>query len=427
MIRKGLKARVRPALDFAGEGEAHRMVLPFRRSWIAISILAAFDIAFLIPAIMTFQQAATEWGKFDDLFDLVSALFLTAWLVGWSIGPLLMTSILALMLFGREVIKTYPGVVEVFIGIPLLGLAARYQVSGMRNLRLAHPPKKSGTSWRGSHLCFDYGGNTIAVGSDVSGEQISELRDQVQMTSGTRLRKGDALPEELQGDWAPDALSVLSSASEAQADAAAPGTPATLAPVTLASPSTVALIIANLAPIFGAIFMGWNLSDVMVLYWAETAIIGVFNIVKIAMVSGWAALLAGPFFAAHFGGFMSVHFLFIYGIFIQGPQDLSGGKLSDVVQLFVVLWPALAALFASHAFSFFHNFVGRREYRGRTLNKQMMEPYSRIIFMHLVIIFGGGLTLVLGEPTPVLLIVMGLKIWVDVKAHTKQRKDSSPR
>jgi hypothetical protein len=44
-----------------------------------------------------------------------------------------------------------------------------------------------------------------------------------------------------------------------------------------------------------------------------------------------------------------------------------------------------------------------------------------------VIIFGGGLTLVLGEPTPVLLIVMGLKIWVDVKAHTKQRKDSSPR
>ena len=51
----------------------------------------------------------------------------------------------------------------------------------------------------------------------------------------------------------------------------------------------------------------------------------------------------------------------------------------------------------------------------------MSEPYERIAFMHLVLIFGGGLTLVLGEPTPVLLVVIALKIWFDVKAHLKQR------
>ena len=92
-------------------------------------------------------------------------------------------------------------------------------------------------------------------------------------------------------------------------------------PVTLSSLSTLTLIIANLAPIAGAVFLGWNLGDVMVLYWAESAVIGFFNVCKIAVIGRWYALLAGPFFIGPFGAFMSVHFLLIYGIFIQGIQD----------------------------------------------------------------------------------------------------------
>ena len=178
---------------------------------------------------------------------------------------------------------------------------------------------------------------------------------------------------------------------------------------------------ANLVPLAGAAFYGWNLGHVMVLYWAESAVIGVFSVCKIVVVGRWFALLAGPFFVGHFGAFMSVHFLFIYGIFIQGVQDNSGGDLSEVMQMFTDLWPALAILFASHAFSFFHNFLGRKEYLGRGVQTQMAEPYRRIVFMHVVVILGGGLTLVLGKPTPVLLLVIALKIYFDVKAHLKQR------
>jgi hypothetical protein len=86
------------------------------------------------------------------------------------------------------------------------------------------------------------------------------------------------------------------------------------------------------------------------------------------------------------------------------------------------LWPALAVLFASHALSFFTNFLGRKEYRSRTIQTQMSEPYKRIIFMHMVLIFGGGLTLVLGESTPVLMLAIAVKIWVDVREHLKQRE-----
>ena len=50
----------------------------------------------------------------------------------------------------------------------------------------------------------------------------------------------------------------------------------------------------------------------------------------------------------------------------------------------------------------------------------MSEPYSRIIFMQMVLIFGGGLTMVLGSPVPVLLIMIVLKIFFDIKAHLKQ-------
>ena len=155
MIRKGLRPGLRVGLDLAAEGEGFRKVLPFRRSWIAIAVLAAMDAAFIIPAIITFRQAMAEWGRFDSLFDLVAAIFLSAWLLGWIIAPLIMTTILILLIFGREVVKASPGYVDIFLGIPFFGVTARYDVSKMRNLRFEQPPKKSGKSWRGPHLVFD--------------------------------------------------------------------------------------------------------------------------------------------------------------------------------------------------------------------------------------------------------------------------------
>jgi hypothetical protein len=420
MIRKGLRPRIRPALDLPGDGRGFRGVLPFRRHWPAIAVVAAFDAVFLFPAITTFRQAAAEWARFDSLFDLVGALFLSGWLLGWSLAPLALTAVLLLMLFGREVVTVEQGLLRVFLGVPLIGVAGTYGVAHMRNLRFEQPARKSGRAWRGGHLAFDYGANTFALGSQLSEAEVATLRSRIETASGVRPRRGAATPEELEGAWPADPLAAASGA-----DAAPPETVAPRAPVNLASPSTLALVAANLVPLAGAALLGWRLSDVMVLYWAESAIIGFFNVCKIAVVQRWLALLAGPFFIGHFGAFMAVHFLFLWGLFVKGPQDTGGGDLAEVAQRFATLWPALAILFASHALSFFLNFIGRREYLGRTARAQMAEPYTRIVFMHLVLIFGGGLTLVLGEPAPVLLLVIAVKIWVDVRAHLKQRGSSA--
>lgn len=415
MKRHGLRPRFKFGMDRPGTAASLRRVFPFRKSWVAIGVLAAFDLVFLAPAVVTFRQAASEWSRFDSLFDLVGALFLSSWLLGWSIAPLLMTVVLLLMLFGREVLTVRQGVVELSIGLPLLGLTAAYDAAAMRNLRFHKPAPKSGHSWRGGHMVFDYGANAVQFASDLDGAVAIDLGHAIESAAQTVIRQGDALPAELEGAWG-SRIPRLGSTAPAAPETAGE-------PLSLASPSVLALIIANLVPLAGAVFFGWKLSDVMVLYWAESAIIGFFNICKIAVIGRWSALLAAPFFAGHFGGFMAVHFLFVYGIFVEGMQNgNSGNDLHQVAALFIGLWPALLALFVSHAYSFSANFLGRAEYRDRTVKNQMAEPYSRIIFMHLVLITGGLLVLLLGEPAPVLLLVIGAKIWFDLRAHLKERQ-----
>lgn len=414
MIRKGLRPGFRLAIRPRSETGGYQKTWGFRRSWIAIGIVAVMDVIFLVPAITTFSQASSEWSSLDSLFELVAALFLSAWLLGWSVAPLALTGILVLMLFGRETLTVYPGKVEVVLGLPLFGLAAVYDVSRMRNLRMETPKKKSGKSWRGPHFVFDYGANQGSFGSNVQAGELSDIRNGIHMASGQPVRDGEARPEDLETPWEPEQPVVETPAAVAPAHA-------DKQPVTLGSASSLALIAANLVPLAGAAYLGWKLSDVMVLYWAESAIIGFFNVCKIAVIGRWFALAAGPFFLGHFGGFMAVHFLFIYTIFVKGPDNMdSAGDLAEVAKLFLVLWPALLALAISHAYSFFNNFLGRGEHRGRTVSKQMSEPYARIVFMHLVLIFGGGLSLVLGQTELVLILVIAAKIFVDLKSHVKE-------
>ncbi|MEE4294822.1 MAG: DUF6498-containing protein [Xanthomonadales bacterium] len=418
MIRKG----IRPAFRFGFEkplvAEYYQRVFPFRRSWFATAFILAMDIIFTIPAISTFRQIMESLGRFETLFDLVGVLFLGGWLLGWSIAPLALTTILVLLLFGREVVRVGPGVFEITIGLPGLGWMATYDPQKMRNLRIDEPHPKSGKSFRGPHIAFDYGANSVAFGSDLDLHELGEMESQLQMASGKPPRKGAALPEELGEQWENIPQSLF---RKAETEVSVEGQPKSWA-----TPSALLLIVANLVPVAGAAFLGWKLSDVMVLYWAESAIIGLFNIAKIAVIGRWFALLAGPFFIGHFGAFMAVHFLFIYGIFVEG---FAGGGPSDSLQnvaaLFIGLWPALLALTLSHGYSFFANFLGKGEYRRRTVSNQMNEPYSRIVFMHLVLIFGGGLAMFLGEPTIVILIVIALKILVDIRAHVRQRSKAS--
>jgi len=421
MNRQGIRPGFRIGLDLPMR-EGYRRVMPFRRSWKAIVILLVLDAIFLLPAWGAANHAMNGWSGFDSLFDLVTAIFMSAWLMGWSVAPILITLVLVLLAFGREVLRVSKGRVELFIGIPLLGLCAVYDPRAMRNLQLQQAPQKSGHSWRKSYLSFDYGANQGEFGSGITAEEASEIKLGLELAAGTVIRGGRATAAELEGHWEPGKAAEFARELMQPEDGKSKPEIAQPHAVNWSSPSNLFLIVANLVPVFGAALLGWNLGDVMVLYWCESAIIGFFNLCKLVVVSRWMALLTVPFFLAHFSAFMAVHFLFIYTLFVEGPQasSSSGGDLQQVSLMFVMLWPALLALFVSHGYSFLSNFIGQHEFQARDSKEQMAEPYKRIVFMHLVLIFGGGLSLVMGNSTPVLLVVIAVKIWVDVKAHIKE-------
>jgi hypothetical protein len=421
MNRVGIRPEFSFGLARTGEAYTLRRRYPFRRSPVAILVLLVFDVVFLIPAISTLLEAISLWRQPDELFSVVAALFVSFWLLGWSMAPLLITAILVLLICGREELRAGPGRLELLLGLPGLGITLRYDAASVRNLRIETPQEKSGRSWRGSHLVFDYGAGSHAFGSDVAQQELDLLGGQLEQATGLPLRRGDASAGEL--EW------VSQENTAANLDSVPPRLPqdppekAASAPGTGGlSTSVLVLIAANLVPLAGAVFWDWNLGAVLALYWAESAIIGLFNVARIIVVARWMALLAAPFFVGHFGGFMAVHFLFLYTIFIEGGVSAGqeSGSLDGVVALFVGLWPALLALFLSHGYSFLGNFLGRAEFRGSSVQQQMSQPYSRIIFMHLVLILGGGLALVLGEPTPVLMLVIALKIALDVRAHRRE-------
>ena len=121
---------------------------------------------------------------------------------------------------------------------------------------------------------------------------------------------------------------------------------------------------------------------------------------------------------------MAGHFLFIYVLFVGGGLAEGGNDPARVAlsELFGSLWPAILGMFVSHGLSFYKNFLGRKEYVGRGAAEQMMEPYRRIVILHLTILFGGGLVLMLGSPLPALLLLVVLKTVVDLAAHRKEHR-----
>lgn len=186
-------------------------------------------------------------------------------------------------------------------------------------------------------------------------------------------------------------------------------------------PSVLALIGANLAPVFGVLFFGWSLFSVMLFFWLESAVIGFFNALKMLKINPAASIFLVPFFAIHYGGFMLGHLLFLIAIFLVP----TGSKPIDFSLIFDELLGVLSGsvfLFASHGYSFFHNFLGNKEFETTHIGVQMFAPYKRIVIMHVTIIFGAMFAFAFGAPIIALLILIALKTIIDVFSHAIEHK-----
>jgi hypothetical protein len=208
----------------------------------------------------------------------------------------------------------------------------------------------------------------------------------------------------------------------------------TLQPRFLRAPSVVVLILANLVPLVGVMLWGWDLLDLMILYWMETGIIGFYAIIQMAIAARWGALFYVPFFIVHFGGFMAGHLFFLLVMFGRSKLDPNLDGFFDLLMAQFGqrgLWPAFIGLCISHGVSFVMGVM--RGFRPKPLGRHaalmlaeqdpkaaMSAPYGRVIVMHMTIIFGAILAEMLGSTIWAFILLIVLKTIVDIAAHVRK-------
>jgi hypothetical protein len=374
----------------------------------------------LVCAAMFAMFAGVEWAvilkmsrhSVTDLFDLIFLLFQGFWVLGWSVGVVILGAFAVLLCFYGESARLQAGQL---VYIPRLGplkVLLDYDLAQIRNLRLENAGSEDTVRLR-----FDYGDGVTSLGDSMPRLEAQRLLDTIrsasQMTGAT-----------------PSATPVYESVPVVRREPnLAQSKPASLPQtveeprLAITSPSGLALVAANMVPLAGVLFFGWDLASVMVLFWAESAVIAFYTALKMAFVGNIAAFFTVPFFVGHFGGFMAIHFLFIYMLFIRGTGTAPEPAVLETLRvIFTPLWISIAALFISHGISFVTNFIGRREYAATTMAALMTAPYNRIIVMQLALIFGGWIILLLKSPIPALAVLVLVKTALDFSAHRSEHR-----
>jgi hypothetical protein len=222
--------------------------------------------------------------------------------------------------------------------------------------------------------------------------------------------------------------------------------------------SLIALVAANLLPVAGVLLWGWNIFEIVSLYWFENVVIGVFNVLKMLAATGefqlkdqargnpkedpempdylktpTASGIANhgikffliPFFTFHYGMFCFVHGIFV--VVLLGGRDgkmISGDPFTGAGAMVSRIFDSggkwfVFAIVASHLFSYLFNYIGKGEYRRTSAPALMVAPYGRVVVLHVAILFGAFVITALGSPVFLLLLLIAGKIALDVKLHRR--------
>lgn len=218
-------------------------------------------------------------------------------------------------------------------------------------------------------------------------------------------------------------------------------------------PSAIVLVLVNLLPLGGVLALDWQVFDVLLLYWSENVVIGVVNVLRMAMCQpgiglGRLAMAAQgmtdtqratlsqfgaairwfliPFFILHYGMFCSGHLMAVVSLFGGDVATASVQSLFFGMPLHEMwlspLWIGIAAIAVSHLYSFAANYIGTGEYRRTNLMQLMQRPYGRIIALHITVIAGGALVTWLNGPLWALVVLIAIKTAYDLRQHSSERR-----
>lgn len=174
------------------------------------------------------------------------------------------------------------------------------------------------------------------------------------------------------------------------------------------------IILINLIPVGGVVFLGWDAGAILILYWVENVIIGLLTLPRILTAQGAIPQREGG--KTETRGALGCFFVIHYGIFtlVHGVITLvvAAGFITDEQE---GVWPAVGLLWAIvatailHGVAFFRDWIRPRTWRTASPMFEMFRPYGRIFVLHITVMLSAWGLSELAAPTWAVLVLSLLK------------------
>jgi hypothetical protein len=198
----------------------------------------------------------------------------------------------------------------------------------------------------------------------------------------------------------------------------------------------VTILLLNLVPVAGVVWLGWDAAQILMLYWIENLVIGATSFVRIVTAAGdrgtpragglGARLGTGAFFLVHYGIFCLVHGGFAAAI-------ATGDRLTRNELLAQLLTDrgfqlAIAATALIQFIALVRDWGLSGRWRHGRPGREMFSPYGRIVVLHVTVIVGAWALGLLNAPAGAVLILCLMKASLElvVAVWSSDRTDATP-
>ncbi len=193
------------------------------------------------------------------------------------------------------------------------------------------------------------------------------------------------------------------------------------------------LFAVNLFPLLGVLFLGWSVGQIILAYWTEVVIAGLFAVLKMAK----APFLWPPHSDVHVSSPIPITkatmiplFVFSYGIgsimtfgMITGMREAPGmwsqteSSAVSLKEIIVVMLICASVTSISYMSSYMRYFIKEKEYLDASVVGEMGLPGTRLVLLCTTMIAGLAFTFVLESSLILLIILISLKFAFDLRLY----------
>ena len=204
--------------------------------------------------------------------------------------------------------------------------------------------------------------------------------------------------------------------------------------------SVLFILISNLFPVLGILFLEWDYLNVVFLYIIETVWIGLINIVRLSLTTDYfhksqktgqieylnqdsetkpgqrkfIKIFVPVFFLFHYMAFVAIQTFLVVALIGQLDRESFHNILSiDFVLNAIVILGVHVWIFKKNEYD------TKKVFEPLDLKKAMAQPYKRIFIQQFFVILGSFLFLLFGFPPILAIVLIAIKLAVDLKFFWK--------